>query len=379
LTRHSAIRIVENMNDQMNVQNTVEAELAAPLGHLPPATERSERFTHATPTIEDVAQHAGVSRQTVSNVINAPDRVKPDTIERVRLSINVLGYRANRNARNLRTGTSRAIAYRIPPIAGHLNSVMDTFVHELADAVETIGCHVLLFASPDMDAEVNRYWELSAQSAADGVVFSGTERNDRRPPTLLERRMPFVSFGRTWGAPDHFWVDVDGQAGTRLAITHLLAQGHRRFAWLAPREPGVVNDERERGVRSAIAAAGIPAADLHVVSLQDDAITDRQTIGNLLAGPNAPTAFVSMSDLQALTILGEFEARGIVAGRDAAVIGFDDSPVAAYAGGGLTTIRQPITEVAQTIARLLAVQFADPNATPQGVLLKPQLIVRRTG
>lgn len=367
------------MNDQMNVQTTDRATSGALLGHLPPAGERSERFSHATPTVEDVARHAGVSRQTVSNVINAPDRVKPDTIERVRLSINSLGYRANRNARNLRTGTSRAIGYRIPPIAGHLNSVMDTFVHELAEAVETIGCHILLFASPNMDGEINRYWELSAQSAADGIVFSGTERDDRRPQALLDRRMPFVSFGRTWGTNDHSWVDVDGQAGTRLAITHLLAQGHRRFAWLGPRQPGVVNDERELGVRSAIAAAGIAAADLHVVSLQDDANVDRRTIGNLLDGPDAPTAFVSMSDLQALTVLGEFEARGIVAGRDAAVIGFDDSPVAAYAGGGLTTIRQPITEVAQTIARLLAVQFADPNAAPQGVLLEPQLIVRRTG
>lgn len=367
------------MNDQMNVQTIGAPNRTMLLGHLPPTAERSERFAHATPTVEDVARHAGVSRQTVSNVLNAPDRVRPDTMERVRLSINSLGYRANRNARNLRTGTSRAIGYRIPPVAGHLNSVMDAFLHELTEAVEAIGYHILLFASADLDGEINRYWELSAQSAADGIVFAQTEREDRRPAALLERRMPFVSFGRTWGPTEHSWVDVDGQAGTRLAITHLLSQGHRRFAWLGPRNPGVVNDEREHGVRAAIAAAGIPAADLHAVSLQDDANADRKTIADLLDGPDAPTAFVSMSDLQALTVLGELEARGIVPGRDAAVIGFDDSPVAAYAGGGLTTIRQPITDVAKTIAQLLAVQLADPNAAPQGVLLEPQLIVRRTG
>ena len=357
--------------------NTRQHGAAAPIGHLQLA-ERPERFAHATPTIEDVGRHAGVSRQTVSNVLNAPDRVRPETIERVRLAINMLGYRANHNARNLRTGTSRAIAYRIPPIAGHLNSVMDTFLHALTEAVETIGYHVLLFASNDLDAEISKYWELSAQSAADGVVFSGTERDDRRPVTLLERRMPFVSFGRTWGESEHSWVDVDGRAGTRLAIDHLVANGHRRFAWLGPRNSGVVNDEREKGVRMAVAAYGIPAADLHVVSLQDDA-TDRKAIADLLDGPDAPTAWVSMSDLQALTVLGELDARGIVPGRDAAVIGFDDSPVAAYAGGGLTTIRQPIAAVANTIAQLLSAQFADPNSTPQGVLLEPELIVRRTG
>ncbi len=351
----------------------------AAVGHLHIATERPERFTHATPTVDDVGRHAGVSRQTVSNVLNAPHRVRPETIERVRIAINTLGYRANHHARNLRTGTSRAIAYRIPPVAGHLNSVMDTFLHELTEAVEAIGCHILLFASNDLDGEISKYWELSAQSAADGVVFSETERDDRRPGPLLERRMPFVSFGRTWGTQEHSWVDVDGRAGTRLAIDHLLAHGHRRFAWLGPRNPGVVNDEREQGVRSTIAAAGIPAADLHVVSLRDDATADRKAIADLLDGPDAPTAWVSMSDLQALTVLGELEARGIVPGRDAAVIGFDDSPVAAYAGGGLTTIRQPITAVAKTIAQLLSAQFADPNSDPQGVLLEPELIVRRTG
>ena len=352
---------------------------SAPIGHLKVATQRPERFVHATPTIEDVGRYAGVSRQTVSNVMNAPERVRPETISRVQLAINTLGYRANHNARNLRTGTSRAIAYRIPPIAGHLNSVMDSFLHELTEAVEAIGCHILLFASTDLDAEISKYWELSAQSAADGVVFSSTERDDRRPGRLLERRMPFVSFGRTWGSSDHSWVDVDGRAGTRLAIDHLLAHGHRRFAWLGPRNPGVVNDEREHGVRSAIAAAGIPASDLHIVSLRDEPTDDRKAIADLLDGPDAPTAWVSMSDLQALTVLGELEARGLVPGRDAAVIGFDDSPVAAYAGGGLTTIRQPITAVATTIAQLLSVQFADPNSEPQGVLLEPELIVRRTG
>ncbi len=341
--------------------------------------ERLERFAHATPTIEDVAAHAGVSRQTVSNVLNAPDRVRPDTINRVKASIDTLGYRANRNARNLRTRTSRAIAYRIPPIVGHLNSVMDTFLHELTEAVEAIGCHVLLFTSADIDDEVNTYWELAAQAAADGIVFSGTEREDRRPAGLLKSRTPFVSFGRTWGTSEHSWVDVDGQAGTRLAIEHLLANGHRRFAWLGNDGPFAVNDERERGVRETLHRAGIAAADLHIVHLADESAQDRRFISDLLDQPNAPTAFVSTSDLQALTVLAELEARSLVPGRDTAVIGFDDSPVAAYAGGGLTTIRQPITAVAQEIARLLAAQLADPTSTPEGVLLQPELIVRKTG
>ena len=339
---------------------------------------RQERFAHAAPTIEDVARHAQVSRQTVSNTLNAPERVRPETLERVRDAINVLGYRANRNARNLRTRTSRAIAYRIPPLGGHLNSVLDTFLHELTEAVESIGCHVLLFASKEDEEELATYWELSAQSAADGIVFAGTGRNDPRAALLKERGMPFVSFGRTWGTEEHSWVDVDGRAGTTLAITHLLARGHRRFAWLGTTDDSPVNDERELGVRETLRHAGVPGADLHVLRLKNDSESDRIAVGGLLDSPEAPTAFVSMSDLQALTVLGELEARSLVPGRDAAVIGFDDSPVAAYAAGGLSTVRQPITRVAREIARLLASQLADPSAPYEGILLEPELVVRRT-
>ena len=136
------------------------------------------RPTRIAPTVDDVAIHAGVSRQTVSNVINTPARVRPKTIARVRASIDTLGYRVNRHARNLRTGSSNAIGYRIPPLAGRLNSVMDTFLHEFTEAVETLGYRVLLFTSPDTASEISTFQELAAQSAVDGVIFAGTERND---------------------------------------------------------------------------------------------------------------------------------------------------------------------------------------------------------
>ncbi len=335
--------------------------------------------TGIAPTIDDVALHASVSRQTVSNVLNAPDRVRPETIQRVRLSIDTLGYRVNRNARNLRTGTSKVVAYRIPPLAGRLNSVMDTFLHEMTEALELIGYHVLLFTSDSATGEIDTYRELAAQSAIDAVIFAGTERQDQRPERLVASRVPFVSFGRTWGSLNHSWVDVDGRAGTRTAINHLLASGHRRFAWLGSTTGSVVKDERELGVRETLQAAGVPAADLHVLNLVDEPNTDRRLVSAVLDLPNPPTAFVSMSDLQALTVLSELDSRSIVVGRDAAVVGFDDSPIAAYAGGGLTTIRQPITTVTRELARLLKNQLTDPSSKPEGVLLEPELIVRRTG
>lgn len=374
--------LLTDLNDQIQVWTLGEGatlERRAVTAELSTQPLSAPSTANAIATIEDVAKHAGVSRQTVSNVLNTPQRVRPDTIERVRSAIDLLGYRVNHHARNLRTGTSRVIAYPIPQLNGRLNAVMDTFLHEMTEALESKGYRVLLFTSASAASEISTYGELAAQSAIDGVVFAGTERNDPRPKPLIDRRIPFVSFGRTWGSETHSWVDVDGRAGTRKAIEHLLRTGHRRFVWLASGVPSVVGDERFAGVHETLAAAGVPASDLHVLHLTDDAAADRAALSRVLDQPNPPTGFVAMSDLQALTVLTELDSRSIVAGRDAAVIGFDDSPIAAYAGGGLTTIRQPISTVTRELARLLTQQINDPASSPEGVLLEPELIIRRTG
>jgi DNA-binding LacI/PurR family transcriptional regulator len=339
---------------------------------------RATRFSHATATIEDVARQAGVSRQTVSNVLNAPERVRPETIESVRTAIDALGYRANRHARNLRTKTSRVIGYCLPPLSALGNSVLDTFLHALAENAEDNGYHLLLVTAPSTDREIDMYWELAAQSAIDGLVIAQTDYADIRPPALQKSRTPFVSFGRTWGDVNHSWVDVDGASGTRLAAEHLLARGHQRFAWVGHHDGSVGNDERKRGVIEALTNAGLDPASLTIVELTHDERVDHQRLQAVMDHPEPPTAFVALSDLQALTVLAEIEARGLVPGRDAAVVGFDDSPVAAYAGGGLTSIRQPIARVAQELVRLLSAQFSNPDAPAEGVLLHPELVVRRT-
>ena len=340
---------------------------------------RSEPFAHATPTIDAVARHAGVSRQTVSNVLNAPSRVRPDTIERVRAAIDALGYRANSHARNLRTRTSKVLGYRIPASDAAGNSVLDQFLHALTDEAVALGYRILLFTADSVEQELDSYWELTAQSAVDGIVLAQTDFGDVRPAWLLARGLPFVSFGRTWGSALHSWVDVDSYQGTKTATEHLLRAGHKRFAWVDVGMRSAHNGERHRGVADALDAAVLPADHLVRVDLGSEPSANEHVIGALLDGLQPPTAFVAMSDLQALPVLAACERRGLVPGRDVAVVGFDDSPVAAFAGGGLTSIRQPIGAAARALVRLLTAQCADPERPAESVLLVPELIVRRTG
>src|SRR4051812_16708252 len=189
-------------------------------------------------TIDTVARHARVSRQTVSNVLNSPHLVREDTRARVQSAIDLLGYRVNRAARSMRTGRSGLIAVRIEPARDGINgNILDRFLHELTDAAAGADYRVLLYTAADHDAEIATFDHLLALHDLDAFVLTGTHHGDARTDWLAGRGVPFVTFGRPWGAPDgHCWVDVDGAAGTDEAATWLLTHGHTRIAFLGSPE-----------------------------------------------------------------------------------------------------------------------------------------------
>src|SRR6476660_1697015 len=180
------------------------------------------------PTLADVAELAGVSRQTVSNAVNNPDLLRTDTLARVQEAIEELGYSPNRAARNLRTRASHLIGMRINPAQeGTANATMDRFVHSLVETSGEAGYHVLLFAGSHLDP-LDGYDDLLRSTAVDAFVVTDTYAGTPQAGFLRERGAPFVAFGRPWDEPgaDHAWTDVDGAHGARLAAEHLLQQGH---------------------------------------------------------------------------------------------------------------------------------------------------------
>jgi DNA-binding LacI/PurR family transcriptional regulator len=290
------------------------------------------------PTLDSVAAHVGVSRQTVSNVINNPEIVRADTIAKVRAAIDELGYRPSAAARQLKTRRSHTFGMRLEPVRDGVNGlVLDQFLHHLVEAAQRIGYRVQLFTARDDEDELATYADLLATSDLDGFLLTGTHHGDPRTAWLGVRDVPFVTFGRPWGAvARHSWVDVNGAAGTRAAVAHLVERGHRRIGWIGwPRESGTGADE------------------------------GRAAAQQLAALPDAPTAFVCASDSLAIG----------AASSGRAVVGFDDTPVAAALG--LTTVAQPLGEAAAACLRLLVERVEDrtPSA-PDHLLLDPHLTVR---
>jgi DNA-binding LacI/PurR family transcriptional regulator len=372
----------------MNVQTCIRWEAAswclrgAGSGSDGVASELSETSGEVgvTPdaTILDVAELAGVSRQTVSNVLNAPERVRPETQERVRLAIDELGYHPSRSARNLRARSTKLLAYRVAPArSGALNVVLDRFLHALTDTARDRGYQILLFTSPAGQPELSAYEDLLRTKTVDGFVLSESNYRDPRVEYLFSRGAPFSVFGRCGLDVPHRWVDVDNAAGTRQAVEHLLSAGRRRIAFLGWPEGSVTGDARARGYREALEAAGIEPAETLDHRGSDDLATGRAAAERWLELDTPPDGVVAASDLLAIGVLQVATEQGLQVGRDLRVTGFDDTPTAAALTPPLTSVRQPIEEVAAHIIRQL-IESIGGEAVREGALLAPRLIVRRT-
>jgi DNA-binding LacI/PurR family transcriptional regulator len=344
-------------------------------------TTRAERRGSgpSRPTLDDVAREARVSRQTVSNVINAPERVSEDTRLETEAAIERLGYRAHAVARNLRQRSSRLIGYRVPEAQrGAIHPVLDRFLHALTAAARSQGNSVLLFVPDEKGDEAAVHEEMLGTSAVDGLVLTDTTRHDPRIEFLAARGLPFVSFGRTELDVPHSWVDVDGAAGTRAAVRHLASRGHSRIAYLGSSSELAFGFDRRRGYAEGLEATGIavdPALDIRLDDDVEEGATAAQRM--LTVEEDPPSAVVTASDVLAIGAIRGARAAGATVGRDGfAVVGFDDTPIAPLVSPPLSSVRQPLETAARVLARLLADRIR--GGPPEGVLIQPELILRES-
>jgi LacI family transcriptional regulator len=325
-----------------------------------------------------VAEAAGVSRQTVSNALNNPELLRADTLERVQSVIDELGYTPNRAARSLRTRNSHLIGLRLEPAQeGTSNALMDRFLHTLVETTDRTGHHVLLF-SGDPEVPLDGYDDLLRATAVDAFVVTDTYAGTPQTAYLKERNAPFVTFGRPWDDPDadHAWVDVDGAYGARLATEHLLGQGHERVAWLGWERASRIGEDRRSGWARTMRDAGRDTTGLGI-RLTDNVDAARMAAHDVLEDPTV-TGFACASDTIGLGVLHALAERGLVPGRDVGVVGFDDSQAAQVVWPGLTSVRQPLEQVAVEIVGLLHRVLSHKRIEERGTMLMPSLVVRRS-
>jgi len=324
------------------------------------------------PTIDDVARVALVSRQTVSNAINSPSIVKPQTLERVNRAIAELGYRPHASARRLRTRKSSTIGIRLDPATNGISgAVLDRFLHALTEQADRRGLRVLLFTAESPEEEIMQFRRLRDGADVDAFVLTSTFYDDPRTTWLIDNGHPFVTFGRPWGADDmndnrRPWVDVDGYSGLFDATVHQLHNGHTRVAYIGWPSPSGTGDDRRRGWWDAmIQESGLNTAELAALEV---AVTDAVSQGEaamveLLARPGSVDAVVCASDSLALGAI-------LASSGSVPVSGYDNTPTASALG--FTSVEQPLDDVAHAVLDLLGETAGESRHR----LIEPRLVAR---
>jgi DNA-binding LacI/PurR family transcriptional regulator len=343
------------------------------------------------PTLEQVAALAGVSRATVSRVVNGSPKVTPVVRAQVERAVAKLGYVPNRAARSLVTRRADLVALVVSE--PHARFFSEPFfagmVRGVSGALAETGVQLLLLIAqdpPDRPGDRpggpphppgrGRLERYVVGGHVDGVLLASLHGDDPLPGTLERAGVPAVLVGRPAGAAPASYVDADNRGGAGKAVGHLAGRGRRRIATITgPLDMGVGLDRLE-GYRDGLAAAGLAGSGDLVETGDFTEEGGAAAMGRLLARPGDPVdAVFAASDLMAAGALRALRAAGRRVPEDVAVVGFEDSAVARYAQPPLTTVRQPIEEMGRQATRLLLAQVAG-EAGGMHLILDTELVVR---
>jgi DNA-binding LacI/PurR family transcriptional regulator len=326
------------------------------------------------PTLEAVARRAGVSRATVSRVVNGSTTVAAPIRDAVRQAVQELGYVPNQAARSLVTQRTDSVALILPETPNRVFSDDQFFpgiIRGVSQELEAVDKQLVLMmaGSTASHARVERY---AMAGHVDGALFASVHGEDPLPEALSRIGIPVVSSGRPFGPSDVPYVDVDHHGGVAKAVRHLLNAGRRRIASIAGPQDMVAGVDRLAGYRSELDGSGRGSA----VAVGDfTRESGAAAMSRLLDEDPALDAVFVASDLMAHGALRTLRGAGRRVPEDVAVIGFDDIEMARYTDPPLTTVRQPIVEIGRTMARQLMGLVAGEDV-PRSVVLQTELVLR---
>lgn len=330
-------------------------------------------------TLKEIARRTGKSITTVSRALADYDDVSAETKALVRRVADELGYTPNLLAQRLQKRRSDTIGLILPTFGPRFS---DPFFSEFLAGVGNMaaehGYDLLVSTQPPGEREMRAYRQKVQSRQVDGFVIVRTRRQDARIRYLSEIGFPFVAFGRTEGELDFPFVDVDGTQGMRLIAEHLIGLGHRRIACLAPPPDLLFAEHRLIGLRQALADHGLELPDDRIVLGDLTQKSGYQAAMRLLESPTPPTAIAACNDLMALGAMSAIQERGLAVGRDVAVTGFDDIPMAEHSHPPLTTVHQPIYQIGKTVCEMLIRLLQGQELAPRQVILAPKLMVRQS-
>jgi DNA-binding LacI/PurR family transcriptional regulator len=329
------------------------------------------------PTMRDVATLSGVSVQTVSHVVNQTGSISTETRDRVLNAIERLNYRRNPIARSMRTNQTRLIGLLVLDIT---NPVLSTIASEVEAAAYANQYSVLLYNVRHDPERERESLETFAERLVDGVIVVNAMDRERTFSWLESGTIPTVLIDclSTSSLPS---VAVDNELGAQIATEHLIGLGHRRITHLSGAMSLEVARQRVTGYQHAMAAAGLGACECIVTPINNrwDYQSGYLSMKSILEldAAERPTAIFAAGDQMAIGALRALAEAGVRVPDDMSVVGFDDIEAASFITPQLTTIRQPLSEIAgRAFTLLLDVLENRRHKGQRQVTLPPQLMIR---
>jgi LacI family transcriptional regulator len=328
-------------------------------------------------TLEEVAQLAGVSRSTVSRVINDHPSVRPETRERVWEAIRKSGYQPHAIARSLVTKRTQIIGMVIPEAVTTLftDPFFPILLRAATESCNEQGYQLMLSLFSSSAGRQEAYQGLVGNAYLDGVIVASAALDDPLIPDLLRDGVPFVCVGRHPDARVRS-VDVDNVEGARMAVDYVIGLGHRRIGALTGRLDTASGQDRLEGYRQALAAHGIPAQEELIV--EGDFTESSGMIGVQRLLPVEPSAIFVASDMMAVGALKALRQAGQRVPQDISLVSFDDIPLASAIEPPLTTVRQPIRRMAALAVDTLLDLIEQRGSGPRRIVLPTELVVRES-
>jgi DNA-binding LacI/PurR family transcriptional regulator len=329
---------------------------------------------------QDVAKLAGVSRTTVSFVLNNVPGVKitQETRQRVLEASRELNYYPTAAARSLASGKTQRIGLILGEGQKRLSAdaFLPTFLQGVTASVHRRGYLLVLQMAEDVPSH-EAYVRLIREQQVDGLIISGPRSDDPLLSELADDRFPLLLHGRLDDC--HLpCVDVDNKAGAYQAVTHLIGLGHQRIGFVsnAPLSYAGAQD-RFAGYRQALTEHDLPLDDDLVRTAAFLPETGQAAMEELLALPERPTAVFAASDVVAIGVMGAIQAAGFKIPGDVAVVGFDDIFLAAHTQPPLTTVRVPAYGLGWTSAEVL-IALIEGDEEVSAVTLETELVIRNS-
>ena len=327
-------------------------------------------------TLEDIAKQAGVSRSTVSRVVNDDPNVSDEVRKRVQELIRTTGYQPHAAARTLASQHSWMIGLVLPRSVSTFFT--DPYIPRLTQGVAhacnqhnyTLG----LFLLDTEDDEIRIFPRISHKGLLDGILLQTGRKRDKLMDRLIRTDFPVVIAGRPFHTNGVSYIDIDNVKATYHAVCHLIQLGYKRIGTITGMMDSTTGIDRMDGYLKALTEAGYTVDEALIAEGDFSELSGYTAMKKLL--PNRPDAIFAASDTMAIGAMRATREAGLRVPEDIAFIGFDDLPIASHPDIQLTTVRQPIARFGSKAVEILIDLIENGIKPTRRIIMDTELVVR---